>query len=203
MVSNGLVQCGLIGRLPWNGTVAVYNLPSRVAAIPLPPSTTMLLPLRNFAISRICTTYTMNSKCDLTRREKCTLREGCSLIQNVCLVHKSRIQLHLIILFCFCGPDPTCILLPPSQPSATIPHMWHEKIKVCLATRFDTNITEIGKYYQPERTTQWGKVRRLEGGDDMKASSLVKVQEDTRDATWIKASDSAAFLSKSAYSMIV
>ncbi|KAL0067494.1 hypothetical protein AAF712_005485 [Marasmius tenuissimus] len=87
----------------------------------------------------------------------------------------------------FSHPDyPTCILLPPSQPFMTVPPFWHEKIKIGLATHFDTTVTEISKYYQPEHASQWGKVRRLDAGNDMKASSLVKAQEDTRDAMWIK-----------------
>ncbi|KAJ8091123.1 hypothetical protein PM082_024604 [Marasmius tenuissimus] len=87
----------------------------------------------------------------------------------------------------FSHPDYlTCILLPPSKPSTTIPSLWHEKIKICLATRYDTTIAEINKHYQGDRVSQWGKVRRLEAGDDMKASSLEKPQEDTRDTTWVK-----------------
>lgn len=39
-----------------------------------------------------------------------------------------------------------------------------------------------------ENIEQWARVRRLEGGDDMNASSLASYSEDRRDATYIRVS---------------
>ena len=39
-----------------------------------------------------------------------------------------------------------------------------------------------------ENTEQWARVRRLEGGDDMHASSLTCHSEDRRDATYVRVS---------------
>ncbi|KAL0056826.1 hypothetical protein AAF712_016563 [Marasmius tenuissimus] len=57
----------------------------------------------------------------------------------------------------------------------------HQRPYHPFGTRKSKSASQLG-----HRVSQWGKVRRLEGGDDMKASSLEKPQEDTRDATWVK-----------------
>jgi len=46
--------------------------------------------------------------------------------------------------------------------------------------------------------TAWGKVRRTdsEEGDTMNASSLVKAQEDSRDATFVRVSHYCCFCSR-------
>ncbi|KAJ8095706.1 hypothetical protein PM082_022964 [Marasmius tenuissimus] len=92
----------------------------------------------------------------------------------------------------FQHPDyPSCILLPPERPSSTVPETLHGKIMVHLATRFSSNTrkvtkTMVKKYYIPSQVTQWYKVRRLEGGDDMVADSMSIYAEDRRDATFVR-----------------
>ncbi|KAF8828176.1 hypothetical protein HHX47_DHR4000610 [Lentinula edodes] len=82
--------------------------------------------------------------------------------------------------------DPTCILLPPRRPASTVTQFWTDKICVALATRYNTSIQTIRKYLSTDNIERWGKVRRLNGGDSMNASSLVPIAEDRRDATFIR-----------------
>ncbi|KAK1235307.1 hypothetical protein PQX77_001465 [Marasmius sp. AFHP31] len=86
---------------------------------------------------------------------------------------------------------PSCILLPPHKPSSTVSNALHSKIMVHLATRLTSDTHKVTKAmvkkaYQPSNVTRWYKVRRLEGGDDMVASSLVAYAEDRRDATFVR-----------------
>ncbi|KAH7913072.1 hypothetical protein BJ138DRAFT_1124709 [Hygrophoropsis aurantiaca] len=57
-----------------------------------------------------------------------------------------------------------------------------------LATRFDTTVPQLRRNVRREsiKVEQWGKVRRLEGGDTMVAAALFKVQSDSRDATYVR-----------------
>ena len=83
------------------------------------------------------------------------------------------------------SPDPSCILLPPRKiGSIEVPLV--NKILAALATRFDTTIPNIRQHTQVNSIEQWGKVRRLEGGDTMVAASVTKAQSDTRDATFVR-----------------
>ena len=87
--------------------------------------------------------------------------------------------------------DPSCVLLPPQQPSSTVSDSLHNKIMVHLATRLSTNTRKVTKAmvkksYQPSQVSRWYKVRRLEGGDDMVAATLAVYSEDRRDATYIR-----------------
>ena len=93
--------------------------------------------------------------------------------------HSSRNQAH------FSLTDPTCILLTPRRPSSTIPSSVINKIIISLATRYEKSITAIRSHFSQDFVEQWGRVRRLEGGDDMYASSLAHVTEDSWDATFI------------------
>lgn len=65
-----------------------------------------------------------------------------------------------------------------------------DKIVIAFATRFKKPVTVVRRHVKIEHVEQWGRVRRLEGGDDMYASSLVKAGEDYRDATYIRVSSS-------------
>ncbi|KAJ4494886.1 hypothetical protein C8J55DRAFT_414995, partial [Lentinula edodes] len=87
----------------------------------------------------------------------------------------------------FAHPDyPYCILLTPQRPSSSVPNSIIEKILISFATRFSTNKTTIRKYLLKDSITQWAKVRRLHGGDDMTASCLALFTEDRRDATFVR-----------------
>ena len=94
--------------------------------------------------------------------------------------HSSRNQAH------FSLTDPTCILLTPWRPSSTIPSSVIDKIIISLATRYEKSVTAIRSHFSQDFVEQWGRVRWLEGGDDMYASSLAHITEDSRDATFIR-----------------
>jgi hypothetical protein len=57
-----------------------------------------------------------------------------------------------------------------------------------LATRYDV-LLKVAKKYIPEHVEQWGKLRRLEGGDIMHAHDIVSKRMDGRDATFIRVRD--------------
>lgn len=54
-----------------------------------------------------------------------------------------------------------------------------------LATRFCVSPTVAMKFL-PEAVEQWGKLRRLEGGDIMHAHDIVPKRMDGRDASFIR-----------------
>ncbi|THU76673.1 hypothetical protein K435DRAFT_824523 [Dendrothele bispora CBS 962.96] len=81
---------------------------------------------------------------------------------------------------------PTCVLIAPTLPSSSVTQSLHDKIVISFATRFDTTVANVRRHYQPDSVEQWSKVRRLGGGDDMKASSMDNTAEDRRDATFIR-----------------
>src|SRR5262245_27970138 len=83
--------------------------------------------------------------------------------------------------------DPTCVLLPPCR-DGPITDSAFQKIAVCLATRFNLSVAQIRRHLEKARIKQYGKVKRLGGGDIMNASMLVPVGEDRRDASFIRVS---------------
>jgi hypothetical protein len=83
--------------------------------------------------------------------------------------------------------DPTCVLLPPHRISAPITDGLFAKIAICLSTRYNQpRLAKVKKHLLLENIEQWGKVRRLDGGDTMHASSAVKKLQDSRDASFIR-----------------
>lgn len=55
----------------------------------------------------------------------------------------------------------------------------------CLATRFFVK-SSVAKTFLPEAVEQWGKLRRLEGGDIMHAHDIVPKRMDGRDASFVR-----------------
>ena len=53
-----------------------------------------------------------------------------------------------------------------------------------LATRFGVS-SNVASKFLPEIIEQWGKLRRLEGGDIMHARGIVSERMDGRDASFI------------------
>jgi hypothetical protein len=83
--------------------------------------------------------------------------------------------------------DATCVLLPPRTLDPVTPSLT-TKIVICLSTRFGLPVSHIRKQLQQASLMQYGKVRRIDGGDVMNASKLVPVGDDRRDATYVRVS---------------
>ena len=83
--------------------------------------------------------------------------------------------------------DPGLVLLPPCDRNA-VPNTLTEKILAYLATRFALKTKNIRPHLRTVSVHQFGKVRRLDGGEVMNASTLVAVGDDRRDATFIRVS---------------
>jgi hypothetical protein len=62
------------------------------------------------------------------------------------------------------------------------------KIIAALATRYSTTVAVIRKHVAVDQIEEWGKVRRIDGGDTMNASALMSSTEDRRDATFVRVS---------------
>jgi hypothetical protein len=62
------------------------------------------------------------------------------------------------------------------------------KIAICLSTRFDLPVSQIRPHLRSATTIQYGKVKRLQGGDIMNASTLVPTGDDNRDASYVRVS---------------
>jgi hypothetical protein len=54
-----------------------------------------------------------------------------------------------------------------------------------LATRFCVQ-PKVARKFLPEEVEQWGKLRRLEGGDIMHADDIVRKRMDGRDASFVR-----------------
>nr|GAT47398.1 predicted protein [Mycena chlorophos] len=82
---------------------------------------------------------------------------------------------------------PTCALVPPRR-SSEVPSDLLKKIIICLSTRFGLTNQRMAPHVKSPAVhiEQWAKVRRLDGGDLMLASSLVATMEDRRDATYVR-----------------
>lgn len=83
--------------------------------------------------------------------------------------------------------DPTSVLCFPRQTSATVPEGTISKIIASLVTRYDTTRTIIKRHFQVREMDIWGKFRRLEGGDTMRAAAVCRAEaEDRRDASYVR-----------------
>ncbi|KIJ60585.1 hypothetical protein HYDPIDRAFT_98351 [Hydnomerulius pinastri MD-312] len=80
---------------------------------------------------------------------------------------------------------PTCVLLPPHSNAPLEPRLLR-KIINHLTTTYNSTVTVIRAICASAKIEQWGKVRRLQGGDTVHASALVNAREDTRDATYVR-----------------
>ena len=54
-----------------------------------------------------------------------------------------------------------------------------------LATRFSVQ-PKVARKFLPDAVEQWGKLRRLEGGDIMHADDIVSKRMDGRDASFVR-----------------
>ena len=84
--------------------------------------------------------------------------------------------------------DPTCILLHPRVSNPQIEAGMLTKIVVCLSTRSNKSGATVCRHLSINNIKLWDRVRRVDGGDTMNASSLVKSHEDSRDASYVRVS---------------
>ncbi|KAJ7787859.1 hypothetical protein B0H14DRAFT_2399057, partial [Mycena olivaceomarginata] len=83
--------------------------------------------------------------------------------------------------------DSTCVLLPPKRICDPLDPTLAKKIIIHLSTRYEQALSIVKKYFAPENVEQWAKVKRLEGGDQMLASSMMQADlDDRRDATYVR-----------------
>ncbi|KAG1906659.1 uncharacterized protein F5891DRAFT_941884 [Suillus fuscotomentosus] len=80
---------------------------------------------------------------------------------------------------------PSCVLLPPRR-TTPLTSVTLSRIFKALATRFDVSLALVRQHVKEVYIEQWGKVRRLDGGDTMLAAGLVSSQHDSRDATFVR-----------------
>lgn len=104
--------------------------------------------------------------------------------------------------------DPTCVLLPPHLPKGKVnePQLLR-RIYVHFVTRLRLPFAAISRAISAAHIELFGKVRRLDGGDTMTASSMSAQTEDRRDTTHICVSLTSSWFqctySKAQYDILV
>ena len=85
--------------------------------------------------------------------------------------------------------DPTIVLLPPHS-MAPLPLPLFKSVSAALGTRYDVAVSSIRPRLRNAKISTYAKVRRVDGGDMMHASSAVHSGEDSRDTTYVRVSPS-------------
>ena len=87
----------------------------------------------------------------------------------------------------YSSSDLTCTLLYPKC-TEQLPSNVLNCLSEALATRY--NVTKaVAKQHIPKQIYQWGKVRRIDGGDTMVAALIGWHSSDRRDATHVRISN--------------
>lgn len=85
------------------------------------------------------------------------------------------------------GLDPEHVLLSPRKVNPKIERGLFNKIIVCLSTRYSRNMGTVRRYVSQNDIVLYGRLRC--NGDTIIASSMNKrLQEDQRDATYVRVS---------------
>ena len=83
--------------------------------------------------------------------------------------------------------DPMSVLCYPRQQNPTVSQGVLSKIIAALVTRYNTTRAIINRHFSVQDLEVWGKIRRLEGGDTMRASAVCRANaEDRRDASYVR-----------------
>lgn len=77
--------------------------------------------------------------------------------------------------------------MPPCQNFALTPHLIL-LIASHLQERFGIATWEKAKSFVPEQIEQWGKIRRIDGGDTMHAPDVVSLLRNDRDSSFVMVS---------------
>jgi hypothetical protein len=90
------------------------------------------------------------------------------------------------LLVTYLQTDPEFMLTGPRR-CEILPQPIRDRVWVCLATRFNIQKTVVRSIVKLDKEiTQYGKVRRLQGGDLMTGRHLIKKSEDSRDASFVR-----------------
>ncbi|KAI4520294.1 hypothetical protein K525DRAFT_203997 [Schizophyllum commune Loenen D] len=83
---------------------------------------------------------------------------------------------------------PSCILLPPKDPTTPVPEGIFRQITAALATRASLRVQDVRPRLLKAQITRYGRVRRVDSdeGDTMCAVGLVGEREDLRDASFVR-----------------
>ncbi|KIL58822.1 hypothetical protein M378DRAFT_181111 [Amanita muscaria Koide BX008] len=82
--------------------------------------------------------------------------------------------------------DPSYVLTSPKRISVLKPALW-EKFTAAIATRFTKQAKDIRNLFpKPLKITEYGRVRRLGGGDAIQARELVALRADGRDMSFVR-----------------
>jgi hypothetical protein len=103
-------------------------------------------------------------------------RKGLKIVSRI-LVPLPQIQRQFII-------DPQYELVAPKR-VGPLNHNIRKVVVSGLATRFCVGL-KVARKFLPEAVEQWGKLRRLEGGDIMHAHDIVPKRMDGRDASFVR-----------------
>lgn|SRR5882762_1727919 len=179
IASRQQVPSGAIGRSRWNVTVEHCNQLFEAGAFLMRPLTDMLSKMHKSLNSRWCTTWLKNYLCVL-------LEGQFPALTHAHLVH---IALHFLAISDSLNLDPTCILLPPKHPSRPDANLT-KGLMAALATRFGIQMAQVRPHLDAAEIEDWGKIRRIDSdaGDTMCASIVAPLQDDSRDATYVRVS---------------
>jgi len=81
------------------------------------------------------------------------------------------------------------VLLPPHS-MAPLSSPLFKSVSAALGTRYNVAASSIRPRLRNAKISTYAKVRRVDGGDTMHASSAVCSGEDSRDATYVRVSPS-------------
>jgi hypothetical protein len=80
-------------------------------------------------------------------------------------------------------------MLTPPKKTSILPHVLWVKLTAVLGTRFQVSAATIRKVLPKElQITEYGRVRKLDGGDNMQARELVAAGTDSRDMSFVRVS---------------
>ncbi|KIL55189.1 hypothetical protein M378DRAFT_53490, partial [Amanita muscaria Koide BX008] len=86
----------------------------------------------------------------------------------------------------FKRPNSSYVLTSPKRTSVLKPALW-EKFTAAVATRFTMGAKDIRNFFpKPLEVVEYGRLRRLGGGDTIQARELVALSADGRDMSFVR-----------------
>ena len=186
MVSSAAVLSGHIGHFQWNATVASCSEPSKADVFPLLALTTLLCPWLSWPKFELFT-HALNRYESSHPKILLQLMRYMSL--DVSFFFGCLEMCYMII------SDQSCVLLLPYHTAQPLELALHNKVLASLATHYNSSVATLRNIFRVDLTHQYAKVRHLEGGDEMRASSFQSksLSEDRHDATFVRVSHICLF----------